>query len=107
MKLINFYILENAPHKLVLGSDFGRKFKIELTFDNDKWHVNSKIPQANNSIIDSFELTQQEKNKAANVTRKFTSLCTGKLGRSTLFKHTIDTGDAPPVFDDPDHFPRQ
>lgn len=99
MKIIKFFILENAPHKLVLGSDFVRKFEIELKFKNDEWHVNSKITQSKNSIIDAFELSPQEKSKLAEVTRKFNSLCTGKLGRSNLFKHTIDTGDAQPVFE--------
>lgn len=99
MKLINIFILDNGPHKLVLGSDFGRKFEVELSFNNNEWHINSKIPQSGNSITDALELTTKEKTHLAKIIRKFNTLCTGKLGRSNMFKHTIDTGDAQPVFE--------
>lgn len=99
MKIINMFVLENSQHKFLLGSDFGQKFELEISFYDKQWHVNSNIAQSSNSIIDALELTTQQKIKLLNITKKFNSLCTGKLGKSTLFEHKIDTGDALPVFE--------
>lgn len=57
------------------------------------------MAQSHNSIIDALDLTTQQKIKLSNITKKFNTLYTGKLGKSTLFEHKIDTGDALPVFE--------
>lgn len=99
MSLINVFILDESPLKLILGSDFAQKFSLEIKFQNDEWHFKSNVYQSKNNIVDSIELTPQQKSQLASITKKFNSLCTGKLGRSNLFEHNIDTGDALPVFE--------
>lgn len=96
--LITFYVIENSPTKFLLGMDFIKKFEINLNYINNEWHMKSNIIHKQNSIIYSQALNEKEKSKLANITKKFNSLCTGKLGRSNLFEHKIDTGDAEPVY---------
>lgn len=52
-------------------------------------------------IIDSHDLNPNQKTQLSNIIKKFNRLCTGTLGKSNLFEHTIDTGDAQPVYQRP------
>lgn len=99
MKLISVFVMNDSPNKMLLGSDFAQKFELEIKFYKKKWHVQTNIHQSKNSVIDVHELSPQQKTQLANLTRKFNSLCTGKLGRSNLFEHNIDTGDAVRIFE--------
>lgn len=91
--------MNDSKNKFLFGSDFGRKFEIDIKFYDEKWHINTHVHRSTNKIVDALELTPQEKSQLAKVTKKFNSLCTGKLGRSNLFEHNIDTGDAMPTFE--------
>lgn len=98
-KLINIFIMSEGKNKILFGSDFAEKFELEIKFFDKSWHVNTKIYHSENSIVDAHELTPQQKIQLSKITKKFNSLCTGELGRSNLFEHNIDTGDALPIFE--------
>lgn len=97
--LVRFYIIENAPNKFVLGSDFCTDTNLVMTYKDKQWSYDVNLEnKIENGINEYSNLDGEQKLKLSKVVSKFQTLCTGKLGRTHLYEHKIDTGDAEPVF---------
>lgn len=105
MALIKFHVLEKAPCKFLLGTDFIKTFELQMNFKENEWHIKSEMNRNKmvepNSIIDSESLNKIEKQKLEKVINKFNLLCTGTLGKTNIMEHRIETGNAEPVFKRP------
>lgn len=96
--IVNFYVLESSPRKFTFGMDLINKFQLNLSCKENNWSFSVNSECDKNKIIDSQELNPNQKTQLANIIKKFNCLSTGKLGKSRLFEHTINTGNAQPVF---------
>lgn len=98
--VIHFFILPSSSHKFLLGVDFWQKAKLSLTYKDEQWCIESiaQESQQNNGIIKFHDLSDTQKQTLNQTIDKFRTLCTGELGRSNVFEHTIDTGDSLPIF---------
>lgn len=99
--LINFFVCKSSPQKFLLGSDFYTEFELDMSYRNKVWKFKSNAYESNNSIVSSIELTPEQSETLSCLITKFNSLCTEKLGRSNVFEHNIDTGDAEPIYKRP------
>lgn len=97
--LLRFYILPNGPNKFVLGNDFCLDTNLVMSCKDKKWHYDINLEEdLEIGLSDYANLTSEQKTNLSRIVSKFNSLCTGKLGRTHLYEHKIDTGDAQPVF---------
>lgn len=108
-KIIPSLIVPSLKHDFILGSDFCRKFRINIDFNNNSWHVrddnNVNISTletenclSNHYIFTAMNFSEEQLSQVEGVTSKFKALNRdGKLGRTNKLIHHIDTGDARPI----------
>lgn len=101
------FSVPSVPVNMIFGIDFFRKFNIMLYMDKDGWSCNSLTLEENsdklsrNKIVSFHNLSSNQQDLLNETVSKFKSLSSGRLGRTHIMKHVIDTGDALPVRQNP------
>lgn len=105
-------LFPSLSQKLILGIDFWKLFKINLTFtdavenkpnevepDEHKVHNQKLINIPINNIIGEtgHELSSVNLSKLQKAINNFQIYKEGQIGTTNLLRHTIDTGDASPI----------
>lgn len=109
-RCLDCLVVPAVTQPLILGMDFGAVFDIRVDLRN-KWfrsggssevltNKQSKVTGQRMSSLeavrDRMSLSIEQEDRLGKVIDKFNELVSDKLGRSTVFEHKIDTGDAEP-----------
>lgn len=89
------------PQKLLLGIDFWKVFRLTIQSNSSNWCCalasTSKITPTH-TITNKNNLSKEECCVLERTITKFKELGSGRLGRTNVLKHHIDTGDSQPVW---------
>lgn len=107
-KFIDCLVVPAVTHTFILGIDFGISFGLKVDLRNKIFETLSPLVSSNDevhlvsvtsgpSIHDLLSLKEDQKKRLECAISKFHELVSSKLGRTTLYEHYIDTGDATPV----------
>ena len=84
---IPLLLVPSIPDCIILGMDFWAKFGVKPICCS----ISTTIQEDSQR-----DLSIQEKEQLENVVKKFPKAVDGKLGRTQLYEHRIDIGEAPP-----------
>lgn len=85
--VIPMLVVPSLCRDLILGMDFWKEFNIE--------------PICNLNTLEeeehTIQLSSKERNELNGVVKEFLTSVPGKIGRTNVLKHIIETGDSPPI----------
>lgn len=90
-KQCEFLVVPSIRHDLICGYDFWSDFGLKISLPNI-----GEIDCVNEDS-DKLKLTVEQQQKLDKVIATFPNSKVDGLGRTTLIKHSIDTGDAKPI----------
>lgn len=90
-KILNVLLVPSLPNKLILGMDFWAKFDIRPIVCNIS-EITKNVP-----VKDDHNLSVDQASALQSVIQTLPFSAEGKLSRTHLMTHTIDTGDAKPL----------
>lgn len=98
IKRMKILVVPSVTHSLILGMDFLKMFQIEVNFNSFKYKVMDSSVCAVNTIESFSDLTPSQKDDLQRVIDCFSSIAPeGRLGRTHLITHYIDTGNSKPI----------
>lgn len=93
-KIIPTVILPQLQQSAILGLDFWEEFEIVLTVNTVEIET---YPDQNGTLSENHELTIQEAERLQEAIKTLPFTEKGKLGRTHLLQHEIDTGTTKPI----------
>lgn len=96
--LISVFSVPSLPLDIVMGINFFKKFNVLLYLNENGWSCAS-LSSVNsiNRIISFDDLGQREKCQLQSIVAQFKEIGGEKLGRTSLYTHVINTGNALPI----------
>lgn len=108
-QIIRVLVVPSIKHSLILGSDFCKKFLLQIDYKNNCWHVQSKESSDNLAVVSSVStnvitelcslenLSSEERDAVNKLINSFKEISSeNRLGRTTRILLNIDTGDSKP-----------
>lgn len=101
-KVIEIYHIPGLSQHLVLGMSFWHAFDFTL-LQNNNIHRFSQVASSTFNInsLSNEKLTASQQSELDSVIQLFRSLDNGTLGKTNVMTHTIETGDATPIYQRP------
>ncbi|XP_072395302.1 uncharacterized protein [Diabrotica undecimpunctata] len=91
-------VVPSISHKMILGMDFMKLFRISLDFTNFSYSTAKLSTCVVNTIVSSENLSTHQLSQLHAVVKLFKEIGpTDSIGRTHLYTHHIDTGDAKPI----------
>lgn len=103
VKVLIIHAVPSIGATIILGVNFWKTFEILLYHNNERnaWSVSaiesSEKQLENARIVDQTSLSREHKAVLENINNQFENMSKGKLGRTHLLEHFIDTGNEPPI----------
>lgn len=96
--LIEIYAVPTLPQSFILGVDFFRKFNVSINAPGFIWSCNVlDNVEVGARIIDWQSLNNDQIHMIEQLKARFREIGDGRLGRTRLITHDIETGDAMPI----------
>lgn len=94
IKKIRLFIIPSLTNKLYLGVDFWIKSNILPKIEEVDHHIEEELDKAN---PDMHQLDENQRSRMAAIVKLYPSSTAEGLGKTSIFKHTIDVGDTKPI----------
>lgn len=98
-KVVKFHVVPSLTHKILFGCNFWDAFNIVPAVFHD---INAITEEKCHNT--EHELTDEQKDRLKDALKLFPEATEDKLGCQNIFKHTIDTGNNPPVVSKPYYY---
>lgn len=101
--LIQAFVFPNISPSIILGVDFWKKFNLVPHILSSAFKPNTKcsvVTETTKQVLPYNHLSLEQKTIADDMIKRFKAISfesRGKLGRTHLISHHIDTGDTPPI----------
>lgn len=98
-KMIKILVIPSVQHKLILGIDFLKIFKITANFANYCYDVKIKDEVlVVNTLQSNEDLTSVQQQKLSSLIDSFKEISpSNRIGRTHILEHSINTGTAKPI----------